>query len=78
MKALLVFVVAVSLAGCGGRLLREVENLPPPAKPSVVDRAIEDRILAMDPEKVSQADVRNVLVKGPTGAARCPCCRTTR
>ena len=36
------------------------------AKPPLVDRAIEDRILAMDPEKVSQADVRNVLAKGPT------------
>ncbi|MFO1323904.1 MAG: hypothetical protein U1F15_07545 [Burkholderiales bacterium] len=37
--------------------------VPPPL---VVDRAMEDRILALDPERVSPADVRDTLAKGPT------------
>ncbi len=31
-----------------------------------IDRAIEDRILALDPESISEDDVRNALAKGPT------------
>ena len=38
----------------------------PAAPPPVTDRALEDRILALDPERVSAADVRQILVKGPT------------
>lgn len=66
MKRILVLAMALAMTACGGRLLRDADNLPPLPKPPVVDRAIEDRILAMDPERVSQADVRNVLAKGPT------------
>ena len=32
----------------------------------MTERAIEDRILALDPEHVTPADVRDILVKGPT------------
>jgi hypothetical protein len=66
MKPLLVAILALTVAGCGLKPLRDADSLPPPSKPPVVDRAIADRILAMDPENVTQADVRNVLVKGPT------------
>jgi hypothetical protein len=66
MKWFSVLVLALSVAACGLKPLRDADSLPPPAKPPVVGRAIADRILAMDPENVSQADVHDVLVKGPT------------
>ena len=59
-------ILVLLLASCGIRPLRDADTVPSPEKPAVVDRAIEDRILAMDPASVSQADVRNVLAKGPT------------
>jgi len=59
-------ILALLLASCGIRPLRDADTVPSPGKPPVVDRAIEDRILAMDPANVPQADVRNVLAKGPT------------
>jgi hypothetical protein len=31
-----------------------------------IDRAIEDRILALDPKRIGEDDVRNMLAKGPT------------
>jgi hypothetical protein len=31
-----------------------------------IDRAVEDRILALDPERIADDDVRNTLAKGPT------------
>jgi hypothetical protein len=31
-----------------------------------IDRAVEDRILALDPERIGDDDVRNTLAKGPT------------
>ncbi len=31
-----------------------------------IDRAVEDRILALDPERIGEDDVRNALAKGPT------------
>ncbi len=31
-----------------------------------IERAVEDRILALDPERISEDDVRNALAKGPT------------
>ncbi|MCC6195097.1 MAG: hypothetical protein IT518_11565 [Burkholderiales bacterium] len=49
-------------AGCARPLRYEPATLPPAP---VVDRALEDRILALDPERVSEADVRDVLAKGP-------------
>ena len=57
--------LAMALASCGVRPLRDEGSLPPAPKPPVVDRAVEDRILAMNPERVTPADVA-VLAKGPT------------
>jgi hypothetical protein len=37
-----------------------------PATAQVADRALEDRILALDPDRVTAADVRQTLVRGPT------------
>ena len=31
-----------------------------------IDRAVEDRILALDPKRIGEDDVRNTLAKGPT------------
>src|ERR1700730_15847007 len=31
-----------------------------------IDRAVYDRILALDPERIGEDDVRNALAKGPT------------
>lgn len=59
----LVALAALLAAGCARPLRYEPATLP--AAP-VVDRALEDRILALDPERVSEADVRDVLAKGPT------------
>ncbi len=57
--------LALSLAACALKPLRDESSLPPPPKPAVADRALEDRILAMNPERVSPADVA-ILAKGPT------------
>ena len=63
-KAIWIAAVAVALSACGARpMLREPMPLPPPP---VVDRALEDRILALNPERITPADVRDVLAKGPT------------
>jgi hypothetical protein len=62
----LLLVATLALYGCGARPLRPASDpavLPPAA---ATDRAIEDRILALDPEHVTPADVRNVLAHGPT------------
>ncbi len=55
------------LAGCAGRPLQD-----PPARVATdtpqwfADRALGDRILALDPQHVSDADVRETLANGPT------------
>jgi len=36
------------------------------AAPRPLDRATEDRILALDPERITEEDVRNTLAAGPT------------
>ena len=33
--------------------------------PAAVDRSLQERLLALDPERISDADVRTVLAKGP-------------
>jgi hypothetical protein len=58
------FLLAVLAAGCatspqGGAT--SGATAPPP-----LDRAIEERILALDPERVTEEDVRNTLAAGPT------------
>jgi hypothetical protein len=59
--------LALLLLGCAQVDRRQ------PAEPAalhwrsqVVDPQVEERILALDPERVSDADVRQVLAKGPT------------
>jgi pimeloyl-ACP methyl ester carboxylesterase len=65
--------LALLLSGCA------TAPYPPPAsalsatpvagsvlRASALDRALEDRILALDPERVSDEDVRGTLAKGPT------------
>ena len=66
--------LALVLAGCAtgpGTTYREpAYSLP--AAPQVVlknlpvDRDVEDRILALDPERITDDDVRTALAKGPT------------
>jgi hypothetical protein len=58
----------LGLAGCATQ--------PPPAAPAptgrgvlaalALDRALEDRILALDPERIGPDDVKNTLARGPT------------
>lgn len=64
--AFTVLVAVVALAGCAIRPLRAPADVVQLAPPPVIDRALEDRILALDPERVSPADVRQVLANGPT------------
>jgi hypothetical protein len=58
--------LVVVLAGCGARPPRDPGIVAPPPAVPVVDRALADRILALDPENVSPADVRDALALGPT------------
>ncbi len=62
----LLITVAVAVAACGLRPLRAPDDPTPIPPQVVVDRATEDRILALDPFRVSGSDVRNTLAKGPT------------
>jgi len=58
----LLFVLLVTLGGCAS--LAPVVNTPSPATPILRDRALEDRILAIDPLHVSPQDVAT-LASGP-------------
>ena len=58
----LAFVLAV--AGCAG--LPSDSGAPNPDRPATIDRALEERILALDPERVTERDVREALAQGPT------------
>jgi hypothetical protein len=65
-------VVALVGGGCANRptLVPETAVSTRPAPQSVLrsvrtDRALEDRILALDPERISAEDVRDTLAKGP-------------
>ncbi len=61
-----VLALALAVAGCSVRPLRGPQEVPvlPPA--TITDGAVEARILALDPERVTPADVRDTLAKGPT------------
>jgi len=63
--ALLVLLVAV--AGCATQPFDNA-NLGSAASSETVapDRRLQDRLLALDPEHISDAGVREVLAKGPT------------
>lgn len=56
----LVLTIALVCAGCAMR------PLPVMAPAPAADPAVEDRILALDPERVSPADVTQTLARGPT------------
>lgn len=65
-------VVAIATAGCATRAPSGAESAPagkPDAqgvlKSAVYDRALEDRILALDPERITEQDVRATLAHGP-------------
>jgi pimeloyl-ACP methyl ester carboxylesterase len=63
----------VALAGCVATTppITQVYPKDPPTGPALlrslpVDRALEDRILALDPQRVTPRDVRETLAQGPT------------
>src|SRR5262245_15146784 len=64
--------LASFVGGCTAVPYTAVEASAPPAEPQAVlrtvalERSVEDRILALNPEQVTEDDVRAVLVKGPT------------
>lgn len=61
-RAVLAALLALLLAACAG-----VPRSPPPPPGAVMlDAALEQRLLQLDPEQVGDADVREVLAKGPT------------
>ena len=83
--------IALAAAGCATTPLQPPsEDLREAKAGSVlrslsIDRAVEDRILALDPKHIGDDDVRSTLAKGPTpdlrGTRRCngthlPCSRS--
>jgi len=62
--ALLMLVLVAG--GCVVRPLRGPPDVVPPSPPQLTDRAVIERILSLDPEHVTDADVRQTLAKGPT------------
>jgi hypothetical protein len=69
-RALLVSLFALVLGACATRPLQTGEPSPPPAPGSVLksiklDPALEDRVLALDPEHISGDEVRNTLAAVP-------------
>jgi hypothetical protein len=57
--------IVVLAAGCGVRPLRAPDDPAAPPPRAAPDRAVEDRILALDPGRVTAADVSETLAKGP-------------
>jgi hypothetical protein len=65
-------VAALVFGGCAEEELRHSDS-PPIARIAAnagvrsiaVDHALEERILALDPERITEADIRNTLAKGP-------------
>jgi hypothetical protein len=63
----LLLVCSLALAACATPPVDVATTAPPRGslRAMVLDRALEDRILALDPENVSAADVRDTLSKAP-------------
>src|SRR4051812_32493270 len=66
-------VFALVLAGCAiaPPVINEPVTADVPAPGAVLravalDRALEDRILALNPDRITESDVRDILSKGPT------------
>lgn len=63
--------LSLALAGCATQPPLEERAAGPTraaelAPPHLPDRALQDRLLALDPEHISDRDVRETLAKGPT------------
>ncbi|MEJ7670306.1 MAG: hypothetical protein WKH97_16580 [Casimicrobiaceae bacterium] len=61
-RCALIVVVALTVAGCATTPLT---SLDPVKQAPPLDRALEERILALNPASVSDQDVQGVLAKGP-------------
>ena len=59
-------ILTLAIGGCVLRPLRDLGQVVAPALPQLTDRPIIERILTLDPERVTDADVRQTLAKGPT------------
>ncbi|MFI4888229.1 MAG: hypothetical protein ACHP7B_05730, partial [Burkholderiales bacterium] len=66
LKWLTAALVALSMALTGCALQPPAEAAAELAKPALPDRALQDRLLALDPTHITDEDVRLVLAKGPT------------
>jgi hypothetical protein len=69
-RALMLSLVALVLGACATRPLQMEEPSPPPAPGSVLqslrlEPALEERVLALDPEHISGDDVRSTLAAVP-------------
>jgi hypothetical protein len=69
-RALLIIIFALLLGACATRPLQTGEPSPPPPPGSVLksvqlDQALEDRLLALDPDHISGKEVRDTLSKAP-------------
>lgn len=62
---LVMLVTAVVAAGCGWVPPRVSGDSIALAPPATVDPALAARILALDPERIAAADVKDVLARGP-------------
>ena len=58
--------LSLALAGCATQPFEQVPAGVDPAMRWAPDAALQARLLALDPEHVSDRDVRETLVKGPT------------
>ncbi len=65
-RATLALVFVAALAGCSALPSRTAAQAAGASQHWVADRRLEDRILALDPEHVGDADVRETLSQGPT------------
>ncbi|MEO6565612.1 MAG: hypothetical protein ABIO63_06215, partial [Casimicrobiaceae bacterium] len=63
---LLLLLPALVVGGCGWVPLRGPDTLVTLPPVPVVDRALSARILALDPHRIAEADVRDLLRLGPT------------
>jgi hypothetical protein len=66
LRQALAVVLLATLLGCASTSQRERAPAAAHWRSQAIDAHIEDRILTLDPEQVSDADVRQVLAAGPT------------
>ena len=72
LSAILAFVLALGVTACATRPAGQSQPLSREVQPEAVlrslaiDPALEERILALDPTRISDDDVRGTLAAGPT------------